>query len=140
MCFTIGGGSTGWSWFSFPFSAHTRLCTKISPGVVIVSNARNVLVKISCWVCLSPTCPKVRPKGYSMAEIRGTFTDTATSGMGVCMIVENPAVSNSRCTSPTDQQQIGQAGASRTTSTRSCFKSAMIAGTVSFNCCSGSKI
>jgi hypothetical protein len=38
------------------------------------------------------------------------------------VIVLKPALSISRCTSPTDQLQIGQAGTSKTTSTASSFR------------------
>jgi hypothetical protein len=58
----------------------------------------------------------VRPRGYSMAAMRGTLTEAVRSGTGVRQMVVKPAASSSRCTSPTDQQQIGQAGTSTTTS------------------------
>ena len=51
-----------------------------------------------------------------MAATRGAPTDSVTAGMLVRVIVGMPAVSIARCTSPTDQLQIGQAGIKTTAS------------------------
>jgi hypothetical protein len=54
-----------------------------------------------------------------MPTSRGTLTDAVKSGMFDKVTVVNPALSISRCASPTDQQQTGQAGISTAKSTQS---------------------
>ena len=74
---------------------------------------------------------EVRPQGYSIAATRGFAQRCRRSAIGDRMMVVKPAASISRCTSPTDQQQTGQAGASSTTSTPSSLRWPMMAGAVS---------
>jgi hypothetical protein len=54
-----------------------------------------------------------------MATSLGTLTEAVSAGMLVSFTVLMPAVSISLCTSPTDQQQIGQPGISTTAFTPS---------------------
>ena len=86
------------------------------PGAWIVARAASVARSTAVWPAASPGWPRVRPNGYSMAAMRGTLTAAVRSGTGDRLMVVKPAASISRCTSPTDQQQIGQAGTSTTTS------------------------
>ncbi len=79
----------------------------------------------------------VRLNGCSMAAMRGALTEAVRSGMIDSDMVVNPAASISRCSSPTDQQQIGQAGTRTTTSTNSSRKLRIIAGALSSKSCSG---
>jgi len=79
----------------------------------------------------------VSPNGYPIAAIRGALTEAVKSGIFEILMVLNPAASISRCTSPTDQQQIGHTGTRTTTSTASSRSLPMIAGTLSLSKCSG---
>jgi hypothetical protein len=89
------------------------------PAASMVSTACRVSAKTARWPSLSPGLPMVRPNGYSIAARRGTHTAAVKSGMLDRVMVVIPASSIARCASPTDQQQIGQAGTSTTTSTPS---------------------
>ena len=68
-----------------------------------------------------------------MPATLGALIAVTNSGILANEMVLKPAASISRCTSPTDQLQIGQAGTSTTTSTASSRKFRMIAGTVSLS-------
>ena len=65
-----------------------------------------------------------------MPATRGAPTDRVKSGRVERLTVESPALSISRWTSPTDRQQNGQTGTSRTASTPSARILATIAGTL----------
>ena len=58
----------------------------------------------------------------------GAATEAVRAAMFDRLRVLKPAASISRCASPTDQQQIGQTGTSKTTSTFSALRLAMIGG------------
>ena len=82
----------------------------------------------------SGTSPGIAPS-YLLAEVsaaagdwRGTLTAEVRSGMIDKAIVLIPVRSTSRCASPTDQQQTGQAGTNRARSTSSRLRPSMIAG------------
>ena len=110
------------------------------PGFFISTRACNVARKTAVWPMRSPGRPSRYPKGCSMAASLGTLRAAVRSGMLDKLIVLKPAFSISLCTSPTDQQQIGQPGTRRTVSTLSSFKCRIMAGTLSFNNLAGSKI
>jgi hypothetical protein len=54
--------------------------------------------------------------GYAMAAILGAPTERVNSGIMESEMIEMPAASISLCTSPTDRQQNGQTGTSKTVS------------------------
>ena len=127
----IGGCSSGFAFNPFADSGHSKgKCTTL-PGFLISANACKVEVSTANWPALSPGCPSRYPSGYSIAARRGTPTEAVKSGMQERVIVLIPATSISLCTSPTDQQQTGQPGTNRTTSTWSCFICSIMAGSVS---------
>lgn len=65
-----------------------------------------------------------------MPAMRGAPTEAVSSGIGERVTVGTPAFSISRCTSPTDQQQVVQKGARSTRSTSSLLIRRIIAGTL----------
>ena len=68
--------------------------------------------------------------GYAIAAILGAPTERVNSGIIESEMVEIPAASISLCTSPTDRQQKGQTGTSKTVSTPSAFIRWTMAGTL----------
>ena len=91
----MGGGSGGYILnLSRDFHSKGRFTTL--PGCEISSSARRVARSTSSWRAESPGKPKVSPKGYSMAAIRGTPTLAVSSGIMESEIVVKPAASISR--------------------------------------------
>ncbi len=133
----MGGGSGGPEATSAKCSGHSKSKCLSSPGVSISTKACKVERSTAICVSQSPGEPIVRLKGCSMAAIRGALTEAVRSGIIDRVIVVNPAASISRCSSPTDQQQIGQAGTKTTTSTNSARRLRIIAGALSSRSCSG---
>ena len=126
----IGGGSMSFS-TSFGFPAHLKGRWTTPPGSEIETSAANVACSTAFCVSASPGSPTVCPKGRSIPAIRGALTADTRSGMFARVMVQKPAASILRCTSPTDQLQIGQAGTNTTTLTVSSLRFWMIAGVVS---------
>lgn len=77
------------------------------------------------------------PKGCSTAISLGTPVENVSSCIDDIVTVDIPDNSISLCTSPTDQQQTGQAGIKTTASTFSSFSLFIIWGTVFFISSSG---
>ena len=129
---TIGGCSSVSAFSPFADSGHSKSKCTTLPGFLI--SASNCKVEVSTANCpvLSPGCPSRYPSGRSIAARRGTLTEAVRSGIPESVLVLIPAASISLCTSPTDQQQTGQPGTSKTTSTWSCFICSIMAGSVSF--------
>jgi hypothetical protein len=126
----MGGGSFGSSFISFFVPVHSNGRCLMLPGFCIFSIASSVDRSTARCVSLSPGFPMVCPNGCSIPASRGTLTANVRSGMFDKEIVVMPARSTSRCANPTDQQQTGQAGMNTATSTLSCRKRSMIAGTL----------
>jgi hypothetical protein len=75
-----------------------------------------------------------------MAASRGTPTDAVRSGTLDRLIVLSPAASILLCTSPTDQQQIGQPGIRTTAFTPSCFMPRIMATVLSSRSTCGCRV
>jgi hypothetical protein len=136
----MGGGSNRNARTSSGVSGHSNGKCTVPPGESISANASKTERRTAICPAESPGFPSVRLSGYSIAARRGTLTEAVRSGILDNVIVENPAISILRCSSPTDQQQIGQAGTSTTTSTSSSCKLRIIAGAVFSSSSSGSMI
>lgn len=139
-CLTIGGLSGGCVRACLGDSGHSKGKCLTLPGVCISSSACRVARSTASCPARSPGCPTVRPKGYSIAATRGVLTAAVKSGILESVMVVMPAASIFLCTSPTDQQQNGQAGIRTTTSTSSSWRLLVMTGVLSSNSCSGCRL
>lgn len=127
---TMGDGSFGSIFVSFLVPVHSNGRCVMLPGFCISSTASSVDRSTARCVSLSPGFPMVCPNGCSIPASRGTLTADVRSGTLDKVMVVMPLRSTSRCANPTDQQQTGQAGMNTATSTLSCRRCSMIAGTL----------
>jgi hypothetical protein len=90
------GGGDGGCVLTFPGTFHSKGRCTTPPGTEISRSACRAARNTASWPPASPGEPKVDPKGYSMAAMRGTPALAVSSGIIESDIVLNPALSNSR--------------------------------------------
>jgi len=127
-CATMGGAAGGVASASLMLPVHSNGRCLMLPGILISSSASSAASSTARCVSLSPGRPMVWPKGCSIAASRGTLVAIVRSAMFDSAMVVIPARSISRCASPTDRQQTGQAGTRTAASTASALRCSTILG------------
>ena len=92
----IGGGVGGSIFVSRAGSGHSKGKCLIPPGCFISSNALMISFNTDACPIVSPGFPNVRPNGYSIAAILGTFNAPVNSGILDTDRLTNPASSIAR--------------------------------------------
>ena len=137
----MGGVLGGWALSRRAEAGHSKGRWVTLPGRVISASACSVARRTAVW----PSAVARLSQQVAQRMLDGRQPRHAHGGRQVGDArqrdrAQMPAASISLCTSPTDQQQIGQPGTRTTTFTPSCFMCRIMAGVLSSSSTCGSRM